>query len=64
MEGDIKSMANKLKQIVKSEVFTGVLLIIATIISLIIANSRFGEAYHNFFTFPIIGEFNIHLIIK
>lgn len=57
-------MTNKLKEITKSEVFTGVLLIIATIVSLIIANSRFGEAYNNFFTYPIIGEFNIHLIIN
>ena len=31
-------MTNKLKDITKSEVFTGVLLIIATIVSLIIAN--------------------------
>lgn len=57
-------MTNKLKEITKSEVFTGVLLIIATIVSLIIANSRFGEAYNNFFTYPIIGEFNVHLIIN
>ena len=57
-------MTNKLKEITKSEVFTGVLLIIATILSLIIANSRFGEAYNNFFTYPIIGEFNVHLIIN
>ena len=40
-------MTNKLKDITKSEVFTGVLLIIATIVSLIIANSRFGQAYNN-----------------
>ena len=64
MEGDVKLMAHKLKNIIKSEVFTGVLLILATIVSLLIANSRFGEAYNNFFTFPIIGEFNIHLIIN
>ena len=57
-------MTNKLKDITKSEVFTGVLLIIATIVSLIIANSRFGQAYNNFFTYPIIGEFNVHLIIN
>ncbi|MBE6053899.1 MAG: Na+/H+ antiporter NhaA [Clostridium sartagoforme] len=57
-------MIHKLKGIIKSEVFTGVLLIIATIVSLIIANSKFGEAYNNFFTFPIIGDFNIHLIIN
>ena len=57
-------MTNKLKEITKSEVFTGVLLIIATIVSLIIANSRFGQAYNNFFTYPIIGEFNVHLIIN
>ena len=57
-------MTNKLKDITKSEVFTGVLLIIATIVSLIIANSRFGQVYNNFFTYPIIGEFNVHLIIN
>lgn len=57
-------MIHKLKSIINSEVFTGVLLIFATIISLIISNSRFGEAYMSFFTFPIIGEFNIHLIIN
>ena len=64
MEGVFKSMAHKLKDVVKSEVFTGVLLIIATIISLILANSSFGEAYNTFFNAPIIGEFNIHLIIN
>ena len=57
-------MIHKLKNIIKSEVFTGVLLIIATIVSLTIANTRFGEVYNNFFSFPIIGEFNIHLIIN
>lgn len=57
-------MTHKLKNIINSEVFTGVLLIAATIVSLIISNSRFGEAYMSFFTFPIIGEFNIHLIIN
>ena len=64
MEGEFKSMTHKLKDIIKSEVFTGVLLIIATIVSLTIANSRFGEVYENFFKFPIIGEFNIELIIN
>ena len=57
-------MTHKLKDIIKSEVFTGVLLIIATIVSLTIANSKFGEVYENFFKFPIIGEFNIELIIN
>ena len=57
-------MTYKLKDIIKSEMFTGILLIIATIVSLTIANTRFGEVYNNFFSFPIIGEFNIHLIIN
>lgn len=57
-------MTHKLKNMINSEVFTGVLLIAVTIVSLIISNSRFGEAYMSFFTFPIIGEFNIHLIIN
>ena len=44
-------MTYKLKDIIKSEMFTGVLLIIATIVSLTIANTRFGEIYNNFFNF-------------
>ena len=57
-------MTHKLKDIIKSEGVTGVLLIIATIVSLIIANSKFGEAYNNFFSVPIIGDFSILLIIN
>ncbi len=64
MEGEFKSMAHKVKDIIHSEVFVGVLLIIATVVSLILANSSFGEAYNMFFNYPLIGEFNVHLIIN
>jgi len=58
-------MRLKFKQIIKSEVFTGILLIFATIISIIIANSSLGEIYHHLFSkIEIFGHFNIHMIVN
>ena len=34
MEGEVRSMTYKLKDIIKSEMFTGILLIIATVLSI------------------------------
>lgn len=58
-------MTKRLKNLISSEVFTGVLLIVSTIISLAIANSQHGEIYHNLLSgIPILGNFNIHMIVN
>ncbi|HSQ88072.1 Na+/H+ antiporter NhaA [Romboutsia sp.] len=58
-------MKSKFKQIVKSETLTGILLIFATIISLIIANSNLGQTYHHLFSeVELFGHFNIHMIVN
>lgn len=58
-------MKSKFKQTITSEAFTGVLLIFATIISLIIANSSLGETYHHLFSeVELFGHFNIHMIVN
>lgn len=59
------NMKLKFKQIVKSETLTGILLIFATIISLIIANSHLGQTYHHLFNeVELFGHFNIHMIVN
>lgn len=58
-------MKNILKKMTTSEVFTGVLLIVSTVVSLAIANSSYADYYHHILSgIPILGDFNIHMIIN
>lgn len=53
------------KKLIQSEVFTGLLLIIVTLISLIIANSPLGDSYHHLLSgVNIFGHFNIHMLVN
>lgn len=52
-----------LKKIVEDEKSGGIILILCTIVSLIIANSAFGEGYLHFWHFPLLG-LNLELWIN
>ncbi|RDY23354.1 Na+/H+ antiporter NhaA [Romboutsia maritimum] len=53
------------KNLLKSEVFTGVLLVLATILSLIIANSSLKEHYHHLMSgITFFNTFNLHMFIN
>ena len=54
-----------LKNLLKSEVFTGTLLILATIFSLSIANSPLKENYHHLISgITFFKDFNLHMFIN
>ncbi|MEF9991453.1 MAG: Na+/H+ antiporter NhaA [Romboutsia sp.] len=56
---------DKIKQFFKSDLATGVLLMIATIIAIIIANSPLEGVYHHLISgIKVLGEFNIHMIVN
>jgi Na+:H+ antiporter, NhaA family len=44
------------KDFFESEKLGGLLLILCTLVSLLIANSSFGEGYHHFWLTPILGQ--------
>ncbi|MGL4913105.1 MAG: Na+/H+ antiporter NhaA [Romboutsia sp.] len=52
-----------LKKWLKQRCLPGVLLIVLTVVSLVIANSKLGGAYHHVLNeIKILGEFNIHMM--
>lgn len=55
-------LTKHVKYFFKSEKSTGIVLIIATIFSLIITNSNFGKAYHHFWQLPLFNETVEHWI--
>ncbi len=53
------------KKLIRSDLSTGILLILATILALIIANSPLEHMYHKVFhEMNIVGNFNLHMIVN
>ena len=58
-------MKNILRKMTSSEVFTGVLLIVSTLVCLAIANSSYADYYYHVLSgIHILGNFNIYMIIN
>jgi NhaA family Na+:H+ antiporter len=53
-------MFHRVKKVFELEAVTGILLVIATLISLFLANSHYAEIFKNFFAFELPLNFVIH----
>lgn len=61
---NIEEHNNKKKSIIQSEAFPGILLVIATVLALIIANTPLDRYYEYILKDIRFGEFNLHIFIN